>query len=66
MITLTFLICTLSGECVQNAPPQVFQSMAQCEATAMLIKDGVQRGVDNGTTPRHYSKHKCIDWGVPS
>ena len=66
MITLVFLICMNTGQCIQNGPSAVFPDMATCKTTADMILDGVNAQVVRGEIPPHVSIYKCIDWGTPS
>ena len=66
MTTLVFLICMANGQCIQNAPQQVFQSVAQCEAAAGIILTEVDRQMAAGEIAPHASAYRCISWGTSS
>jgi len=66
MITLTFLVCLASNECVSQAPPQVFQSVAQCEVMAQMVMADMDRKMAEGLVPAHAASYKCVNWGQPS
>ena len=66
MTTLVFLICMVNGQCIQNAPQQVFQSVTQCETAAEMILTEVDRQMAAGEIAPHVSTHKCISWGTSS
>lgn len=66
MITLTFLVCLSSGQCIQQAPPQVFMTHEQCGMMANAVIEDMQRKMAAGTVPPHTAIYKCIEWGTPS
>ena len=66
MTTLIFLICMANGQCIQQAPPQVFTSVADCQAIARFVLNDMDKKMAEGTVAAHVATFKCIEWGTSS
>jgi len=65
MVTLVFIVCTASG-CFTNGPPNIFNSVNQCEQAAALILTTNLRRAEAGELEEHTAIYKCIEWGSPT
>jgi len=66
MISLVFLVCSLSFECLSEGPPEVFLDEASCHNVALDLIDKNSTLVREGKLPQHTAIYKCINWGDPA
>lgn len=64
MITLIFVIC-LEALCVAESPPDIFPSVAECEAVGESTRAQNYLEAERGNIPKHIAIYKCVDWGAP-
>jgi len=66
MISLVFLVCSVTLGCISEGPPEVFLDEASCHNVALDLIEENSKLVREGKLPQHAAIYKCINWGDPA